>query len=367
MQLYTIYEYIYLAIITIYTIVLANKYKSKNPVNPTNIYSCEFHGLILCVFLMLFVGFRPENGGFGDSANYRLYYYTYYEGSSFVFDPNTENVVFDNLLALWGSLGLGISNFFFLNAAIYFGCMYAACKRIFSKDVLLAFLVCLGAFSTFSYSANGFKAGAAASIFLLGVSFYKNWKISIPLVLLSYGFHHSMIMPVAAFVAVNFYKNPKTYFYVWCASVLLSAANVSFFQNIFMGLAADNSDARGAAYLDTNNAGDWKGKSGFRIDFILYSAMPVFVGYYALFKKRLSLTSKYIYILNMYMLLNSVWMLCMYMQYTNRVAYLSWFLYPIVLIYPFLNEEWGFNRYRTAVKVAFAHLGFTLFMTLIFY
>ena len=40
---------------------------------------------------------------------------------------------------------------------------------------------------------------------------------------------------------------------------------------------------------------------------------------------------------------------------------------PIVLIYPYLNENWGHTRYKDFSKVMLAHLGFTLFMKFIFY
>ena len=60
-------------------------------------------------------------------------------------------------------------------------------------------------------------------------------------------------------------------------------------------------------------------------------------------------------------------MLCMYANFTNRIAYLSWFLYPIVLIYPYLNEDWGVNKYKIFSMVVFLHLSFTLFMSVIYY
>ena len=71
-------------------------------------------------------------------------------------------------------------------------------------------------------------------------------------------------------------------------------------------------------------------------------------------------------LLNLYLCTNGVWMLCMYANFTNRIAYLSWFLYPIVLIYPFLNEELGPQRYRQFSKVMLCHLAFTLFMAFIY-
>ena len=95
--------------------------------------------------------------------------------------------------------------------------------------------------------------------------------------------------------------------------------------------------------------------------------MPILVGYWAVYKKRLQLSKIYTCLLNLYMTLNGTWMLCMYANFTNRIAYLSWFLYPIVLIYPYLNENWGPRRYKDFSKVMLAHLGFTLFMKFIFY
>ena len=121
-----------------------------------------------------------------------------------------------------------------------------------------------------------------------------------------------------------------------------------------------------ANYLNDVN-GAWGGKTGFRIDFVIYSAMPILVGYWAVYKKKLQLSKIYTCLLNLYMVLNGTWMLCMYANFTNRIAYLSWFLYPIVLIYPYLNENWGPTRYKDFSKVMLAHLGFTLFMKFVYY
>lgn len=79
-------------------------------------------------------------------------------------------------------------------------------------------------------------------------------------------------------------------------------------------------------------------------------------------------------ILNLYLCTNAVWCLCMYASYCNRIAYLSWFMYPIVLIYPLLKEDLsgcsllkGRSQYKLFSKVMSYHLGFTLFMELVFY
>lgn len=361
------YYTVYLIIVSIITCFVCYNYNSKNGLvecssKPKN----SLGTFLLAVFMVMFIGFRPASAAFVDMMNYITYYHAFHEGSVFIFDKEAENLLFDNYFAWIGSMRLGTTFFFVTIAAIYFICTYIACKRMFPRDTLIAYLVFLAAFSTFSYGTNGVKAGAAAAIFLMAMSFRDNLKICIPLVLVSWGAHHSMIMVIVAFVLTLIYKNPKVYFAGWCFCLLVAVAHISFFQELFAGILSDTGDDSGADYLNSVNE-EWGGQTGFRIDFVLYSAMPILVGYWAVYKKRLQLSKIYTCLLNLYMTLNGTWMLCMYANFTNRIAYLSWFLYPIVLIYPFLNENWGAFRYKTLSKVVLAHLGFTLFMHFVYY
>ena len=360
------YYTIYLIFVTIITLLVYSKYSKKNgnityPLNKRK----QDGTFLLVIFVVLFIGFRPESYVFVDMLNYITFYYAFYKGNAFVFDKEAENLLFDNYFAWVGSMDLGTTFFFVSVAAIYFICTYIACRRMFPQDTLAAFLVFLAALSTFSYGTNGIKAGAAAAIFLMALSYRKNLKICIPLILVSWGFHHSMIMTVVAFALTLVYKNSKVYFAGWCFCLLIAMAHITFFQELFAGILSDSGDS-GASYLSDVNS-DWGGKTGFRIDFVIYSAMPILVGYWAVYKKRLQLSKLYTCLLNLYMTLNGTWMLCMYANFTNRIAYLSWFLYPIVLIYPYLNENWGPTRYKAFSLVMLAHLGFTLFMEFVFY
>ena len=357
------YQTIYLILVSLMTLALYTQYQGQNGLKEFKHTTTDIIGVVLVLFLVLFIGFRPVSYRyFCDMGNYASWYTLFYEGELFVFDINKENILFDNLFAWWGSECLGYTSFFLFIAAIYFGAAYLGIRKLFPNHRLTAYLVFLAAFSTFSYGTNGIKAGAAASLFILAMGYRENLKVCIPLVLLSWGFHHSMIMVVAGFVLTLFVKNPKYYFAGWVLCFLMAAAHVTAFQQLF----SDFTTEHGAEYLLGDGGADGT-KGGFRIDFILYSVMPVLVGYYAVFKKRLNLSPLYKDLLNLYLCLNGVWMLCMYASFTNRIAYLSWFLYPIVLIYPFLQEQWGKERYKTFSYVMLAHLGFTLFMNIIYY
>ena len=345
------------------TLVVYAQYQGRNGLREFNHTPTDVVGGALVLFMVLFIGLRPVSGRyFVDMVNYVQFYTVLFEGEPFHFDRNVDNLLFDNLFVWWGSERLGYTSFFVFIAAIYFGAAYLGIRKLFPNHRLAAYLVFLAAFSTFSYATNGIKAGAASSLFIFAMGYRENLKVCIPLILISWGFHHSMIMVVASFVLTLFVKNPKYYFYGWVFCFLMAAAHITAFQHLFSGFTTEH----GASYLLTEGGNEGT-KGGFRIDFILYSAMPVLVGYYAVFKKKMRLSPLYKDLLNLYLCLNGIWMLCMYASFTNRIAYQSWFLYPIVLIYPFLQEQWGKARYKTFGLVMLGHLGFTLFMNLIYY
>lgn len=359
----SLYQTIYLTLVTIMTLFVYSQYQSRNGLREFAPSRTDALVGVLVIFLILFIGLRPVSGRyFVDMANYVLYYEVFYDGATFIFDWDSENKIFDNLFAWWGSVRLGYTSFFVFVATIYFAGAYLGIRKLFPNHRLTAFLVFLAAFSTFSYGTNGIKAGAATSLFIWALGYRENLKICIPLVLLSWGCHHSMIMVVAAFIVTLFVKNPKYFFWIWGFCFLMAAAHVTAFAHLFAGATTEH----GAGYLLGTGGGD-RTKGGFRIDFIVYSAMPVIVGWYAVMKKKLHVSDLYKKLLSLYLCLNGVWMLCMYAAFTNRIAYLSWFIYPIVLIYPFLNEQWGRDRYKTFGLVMLGHLGFTLFMNIIYY
>ena len=358
-----LYQSIYLFLVTIITIIIFNKYKNRDSLYDFEPDHTHFIVISLVIFMSLFIGLRPVSWKyFGDMVNYVRSYEVLYDGEIFKFDKNIDNIIFNNLFSWWGSARLGYTTFFLLISTLYFTTAYLGIRKLFPNDKLAAYLVFLAAFSTFSYGTNGIRAGVASSLFLWAIAYRENLKICIPLILISWGFHHSMIMPVAAFIVTLFIKNPKIYFAVWVFCLLMALLHITSFAHLFAGATNEH----GASYLFGDGTNDGT-KGGFRLDFIIYSAIPVIVGWYAVFKKQIELSQTYINLLNLYLCLNGIWMLCMYANFTNRIAYLSWFLYPIVLIYPFLNEDWGEDRYRTFSYVMLGHLGFTLFMNLVYY
>lgn len=356
----TLYQPVYLMFVTIVTIVLANIYtKYTNTRLDSEIKNSYGGALFVCVVLTIFIGFRPISMIFVDMVNYNATYYNLYFNTRFVFNWSAGNYLFDNLFHWFASSRINIEYFFVTMTAINFGSLLLACHRMFPKDTFYSFIIYLGAFSTFSYATNGIKAGAAASIFLCALAYKDKWWLSLIFLWISLGFHHSMILPISAFLICWFVRNPRLYLTIWCASVVISALHISFFQEIFASMADD----KGARYL-----GEDVGMSyvGFRPDFILYSAAPIVLGYWVI-KVKGYRSKLYDTMYCTYLLTNSVWMLCMYAIFTNRIAYLSWLMLPIVLIYPFFDKPFIRHQYSGANRVAGWHLAFTLAMQIIYY
>lgn len=354
------YQYVYLLVVTLMTFYAMSLYNNWGKQYSTR-NSSQFVAFILLFFVVWFIGTRPVSGKyFVDMANYSLFY-DMGLGEPFSFNRKTENILWDNFFNWMASKRIDFTTWAIVVAAAYFGWMYWACKKLFGKDILLAFVVYLAAFSTFSYGTNGMKAGVAASLFLVAIAYIDNLRISIPIALLSYGFHHSMIMVIAAYFVVLFVKNIKYYFLGWIASIIIAAFHITFFQSFFAGFASDHS----ADYLlATEDTGYYV--TGFRPDFILYSAVPICLAYLVFVKNKYQ-SNIYLFMLRLYILTNAIWMLCMYADFANRIAYLSWFMYPFVLLYPFVSHDKIQLQGKYLQYVVYGHLAFTLFMMFIYY
>ena len=129
----------------------------------------------------------------------------------------------------------------------------------------------------------------------------------------------------------KYYNKTPLYIKLWLFAVPVGLIAGGFFNSVFSSFVNDDR----TAYLTTHNA---LYQQGFRLDFILYSLVPIVIGsYYTLvkkFKDRL-----YQIILNAYILTNVFWVLIIRANFTDRFAYLSWFMIPFVLAYPLLQRD----------------------------
>ena len=100
----------------------------------------------------------------------------------------------------------------------------------------------------------------------------------------------------------------------------------------------------------------------FRWDFLLYSIMPILIGAYTLFVRKVY-NNTYLILLGTYIYANAFWVIVIRDLFSNRFAYLSWYLYPIVVAYPLFNlPVFEKNHSQKAAWILVAHFGFTTAM-----
>jgi hypothetical protein len=106
--------------------------------------------------------------------------------------------------------------------------------------------------------------------------------------------------------------------------------------------------------------------TGFRWDFLLYSSAPVAMIWYVTYYRRFS-DPEYTAIANAYLLSNAFWIMVIRAAFSNRFAYLSWFIYPMVIAYPLLRMNIWKDQDRKTTIILFLYSAFTFFMFFVYY
>lgn len=320
--------------------------------------------ITFCIAFILIVGLRPVSYHFGDTINYAHQYYGYQRGT-ILYDPDSSEWLFNGMMSR-ASYVMSVQYFFLIIEFFYIVPMFWACMRLVSKNGSIAMLFCLGAFSFFSYGVNGIRNGMACSLILLALSFFvsetKNEKIIAGLLCFcAYNVHHSTALPILCMVIAYFYRNTRMVMYFWLFSILLSLVAGGAIESCFSRLGFDD---RLSGYINSHQYDDSFSSTGFRWDFLLYSVMPIWLGWYVIFKRNIQNRS-YQILLNMYILCNAFWVMLIRASFSNRFAYLSWFMYPLVLAYPLLTLPIWKDQGKKTGMILVGHTLFTYVMWLI--
>lgn len=352
-----IYSAIFLYSVIIFTIFFANSLSSKTFRELKAGDNNSAIALMLCLICSIWLGLRPPTYEFSDTGNY-AYAFNMMKSGALTKDQWTDDL-FWNIFTSFCSQTISVSLYFVIIAIGYFGFTFWACKLLVRNNVLAAVLFMFGAFSFYSYATNGIRNGLACSIVLFVIALFtlnkKSTLIALIMSIIAINIHKSTIVPIASLLAsVYFIKSFKQAYTFWILSILISLVAGGLISSFFAGLGFDDR----LSYL-TAATSEKISKTGFRWDFLVYSMMPIVLGYYIVIKRGIS-DKTYLILLNTYTLANAFWVMVIRANYSNRFAYLSWFMYPIVLAYPlFKLNIWGDEQGRMASKIMMAHIGFT--------
>ena len=326
--------------------------------------------LILTVFLIYCIGLRQVSGEFGDmriyNRNYELMEPTYA-----VISLKTE-WLWRNFAVFCRNLHMNSHEYFLAIEFFYIGGMFWSAWLLMRKNLWIAMLFFFTAFSFFSYGTNGIRNGMACSVEIVALCLLIDGNsakrlFSFFLMFLALGIHRSTMLPSAAAIAsVYLIKDTKNALRFWLASIGISLVAGPLVTSFFASLGFDDRMTNYSIDASESAAADAFSQTGFRWDFLLYSSFPVALIWYVTRYRRFT-DMAYTVFANVYLLCNAFWIMVIRSSFSNRFAYLSWFLYPIVMTLPLLRMNLWKDQDRKTAIILFLYSGFTFFMFFVYY
>ena len=355
------YSAVYFNILLVIVLLVYIQSVNSELVAKQNISSKKVLGVIFLWFVILYMGTRPISFTFGDMGVYALEFKDYAFGAPL----NTNKDVFFEVFMKFCSGIMSAEVFFLLCAFLYVYPLYLASKKLFNEYWFYSLFIFVISFSFWAYGTNGIRNGLATSLFIYALSRDKKWLI-LAFIALSVSIHTSLIIPTIAYVISLFYKNLKPYLIAWFVAIPLSLALGGFWENLFLGLGVIDEDrvigyfSDDQAYLDNIVAI----KVGFRWDFLLYSAIGVFAGYYYIFKRNFE-DVFYNQLFAIYLMCNALWILVIRANFSNRFAYLSWFLLGLIIVYPLLKFSIFNKQHQVIGRISILYFLFTYILNFV--
>lgn len=324
--------------------------------------SSSFLALMLALILSVWLGTRPISLAFGDTVNYAVYY-----------DMVDWEGRFNDLHLSWNSeylwilytylckkLDIGIHVYF---ATVEFGYIFFslwAVRKFVPHNPMIGFLFVCASLMFFTFATNGIRNGLACHIMLVAMAFFleKRFMPAIVLSFIALEIHFAVLLPLIAIIACIYgFKNYRHAIAIWISSIVLSLLFGSR-----LGILMDYvpMDARMSQYLSGENM-DMEVIMSFRFDFLIYSAPPIIFAWYLIVKRGIT-DSWYTALSSAYCLCNAAWVIIIRAAFSNRFAYLSWFMYPILIAYPLLNLPIWRDQDRKIALTLTIYMMFTLFM-----
>lgn len=368
------YSTFYVLLLTILALIISLFYLVSNDnhhIRTDNVFPRAI-AILLALFLIFFLGLRPLNHVFVDMLGYKIKY----ENFSSEMKPFSmqDEWLFQNIGYLCNKWGFSFNEYLLLIDFFYFGLMVVVSWKLMRSNMLVAVIFFFVSFSTFSYGTNGIRNGLACSITLLAVAMLTGKRgeqiIAVLLMFVAYSIHHSTFLPsFCAIAALLWCKRPVYAIYFWFASIFISLAAGDAVTQLFVDLGFDdrmenyaNLTEEEAEILETPK----DPFTGFRIDFVIYSIIPLIMAWYVTVKRHFN-DRTYNIIAATYILANAFWVMVIRSEQSNRFAYLSWFIYPLVIAYPLLRMKLWEDQDRKMALILLAYAGFTFTMHFVYY
>lgn len=328
---------------------------------------------LLIAFVLGHITFRELDPMFGDTRTYALHFEEYAHWGLTEMDSRDIKDLGFELFTVFLSSFKNLTLYFGVIALIYVLPVYYVLNKELPDGRFVAILLVVCSLSFWGYGVNGLRNGMATSLIIAAI-FSKRLWIQILLIFIASSLHGSALLPGIVFIIAKYFNKPKIFLYIYAICFITSLLVGSQIGSIIEGWdLLKDTDERFQKYLQTdfiNLTSDFSGLSashyfsmiGFRWDFVLYSVIPIVLGYIYIF--RLDYKNKiYLILYCTYVGCNAFWLLTTYVPFNNRFAYLSWFIYPFVISYPLLKQKDFVDFQQSKIQLmVLLNYAFTFFM-----
>lgn len=327
--------------------------------------------ILLSFVIIYYLGLRPIYRDFVDMKMYAESYRLFANSYTYHWPSLRDEWLWIDLFAYFRKNDFTVYSFFFFVELIYVMGMLISASLVTRNNLLMTMMFMIASFSFLSFGENGIRNGMSCSILLVAICLLpreeNRYKVfAALLMILAMGIHRSSMLPiVASLSSLYLIKDTKTALRFWIASFGISLVAGPIMEQFFTALGFDD---RMAQYTSADQATMEAtfSRTGFRWDFLLYSFFPVLMIWYVTIHRKFR-DKTYNVIAITYLLCNAFWLMVIRAAFSNRFAYLSWFIYPLVIAYPLLRMNlWKDQDRRTAIMLFF-YSGFEFFMFFIYY
>lgn len=345
--------YYYLLLVCFFLFRFKTEFSELESVS--NKLSMKIFGLFLTFSLILYMGLRPNDHYFGDMP---LYTYSFNKAANSSSAIINKDYLF-NYFTFYCAKFMNVETYFFICTVIYILPLYFACKKWFSNGAVYALLLIFGSLSFWAYGTNGIRNGMASSVFIFALSRDKLF-FKLIFALIAIGLHKTIMIPTIGLVLFIFIKKPKYFLYAWSFSIPLSLIFGAKLQLLFAEMIEDDR----SSYLTKQASESNFSNVGFRWDFLIYSVIPVFAGWYFIFQKKFE-DKIYNMMYVIYLCSNAIWIIVIRANFSNRFAYLSWFMMGLIIIYPLLKEYLLPKQHKVIGYIMLIYFSFTFIMNIL--
>ncbi|SCY38984.1 EpsG family protein [Flavobacterium caeni] len=356
-----LYDNVFYNILLVFVVVFFLQSRNVALENGQNLRVKSTFGKVLLAFSIIFIGLRPITfSHFGDMGMYNIYFVNYLEGAPLVLEG--KDIGFEIFMKLCSYVMM--PQFFFLTIAfLYIFPFYTVSKKLFADYWFYGFFMLLISLSFWGAATNGLRNAVATSIFLF-VFVTENKYAKFGIMLLAILFHKSMLIPTGAYLAAMYYQDTKTYFKAWFAAIPLSLALGGFWETLFLNLGFAEDEKLKNYLIENEDLVDRFSSSGFRWDFLLYSGVGVYAGWYFIYKRKFE-DAVYLQLVNTYLITNAFWILVIRANFSNRFAFLSWFMLGLVIIYPMLKNKFFTKQHLIIGNIILCYFAFTYLLNIV--